>query len=233
MFNPDTVTVDVKVRKEWADRGNLDGTRPESIQVTLLADDKDLQGMTLNAENEWSATVAGLAKYNEKGQTIAYRWQEEEVPGYTAAADTTGYETVITNQHEPELTSVSVRKIWDDQDNALGLRPEQIIMKLSNGMTAVLNIRNNWTATISDLPVTYRGEPIEYTWTEQAVIGYTLTDQYDSGSMTVFVNSLWKRPDTPPEGKKPRLPGNPTVIPDYDTPLGVEVIINHVGDSFD
>ena len=37
----------------------------------------------------------------------------------------------------------------------------------------------------------------------------------------------------PKQGKKPPMSGNLVDIEDYETPLGVEVIINHVGDCFD
>ena len=108
-------------------------------------------------------------------------------------------------------------------------------MTLSNGMTVVLNEENHWTATISNLPASDKeGRTITYTWTEPTVIGYTLTDKTVAGNTTVFTNTLWERPDEPKHGKKPKVPGKPTEsIDEYGTPLGVEVIINHVGDCFD
>ena len=49
-----------------------------------------------------------------------------------------------------------------------------------------------------------------------------------------FTNSIWTRPENPTQGKKPKTPGQATYIfEDYDTPLGVEIVINHVGDCFD
>ena len=53
-------------------------------------------------------------------------------------------------------------------------------------------------------------------------------------NVTVFTNKLWSRPDSPNEGKTPKLAGDSTIfIDEYETPLGVDVIINHVGDCFD
>ena len=54
------------------------------------------------------------------------------------------------------------------------------------------------------------------------------------GGVTTLVNKLWERPE-PPEGKTiPPVAGTPTEeIDDYGTPLGIDVIINHVGDCYD
>ena len=231
---PQNQTVNVSVSKAWLDRDNLDGSRPGSIQVTLLADGTAKQTVTLSEENGWKAEVQNLPRNNANGQAIVYTWREEEVEGYTAEIIRNGNHTDITNSHEPELTSVSVRKVWEDNNDEEGLRPKQIVMKLSNGMTAVLNAGNNWSATISDLPATYEGQRILYTWTEQEVIGYNLTDKVVEGDTTVFTNTLWRRPEVPPGKKPPKFPGKTIItIDEYDTPLGVEVMINHVGDCFD
>ena len=227
-------TVSLSVEKQWDDMDNLDGTRPETLKVSLLANGQYQRTVVLNAENNWSAAVRDLPKTDNEGKTIAYSWQEEEIPGYEGTTATTGTRTVLTNRHEPDLVSVTVRKIWDDDNNAANGRPAKIVMKLSNGMTVTLTEENHWTATIEGLPASYRGRHIEYTWTEQTVIGYTQTGKTVNGNTTVFTNAPWKRPEQPRVGKKPKLPGRTVVsIDEYETPLGVNVIINHVGDCFD
>ena len=232
---PEPEEVSVSVSKVWDDMENLDGSRPGSIRMTLLADGTELQTVVLNEGNAWSAEVTGLPLENAQGIPIMYTWHEENVAGYTGKAEVDGNETIFTNTHVPELTSVSVRKIWDDNNDENRIRPEQIIMRLSNGMTVALNAKNNWTATIDNLPALYEGKKIEYTWTEQEVIGYNEPTVEKTGTMTVFTNSIWKRPEgTPTRGKTPDLPGKPTeILEDYGTPLGIEVLINHVGDCFD
>ena len=47
---------------------------------------------------------------------------------------------------------------------------------------------------------------------------------------------LFERPALEPETETPKVPGKPVALfnfEEYDTPLGVEVMINHVGDCFD
>ena len=109
-------------------------------------------------------------------------------------------------------------------------------MRLSNGERFNLNEGNNWSVTVNDLPTaTADGTPIQYSWTEEEVSGYVLTETKVAGETTIFINSLWEEP-TPPQGKVPptKRPGKDhIVIEEYGTPLGVEVSINHVGDCFD
>ena len=108
---------------------------------------------------------------------------------------------------------------------------------LKNGSTVirnvVLNEQNGWTATITGLPTRLNGEAAVYTWTEQAVLGYVQESMTTTGTVTVITNKPWTRPDTPTEGRTPKLPGETIVFEEYDTPLGIEVMINHVGDCFD
>ena len=78
------------------------------------------------------------------------------------------------------------------------------------------------------------GKPASYTWTEEEVLGYELESTVTEGNVTVITNKPWSRDEKPKQGAKPKLPGNPLYsFDDYETPLGVDVIINHVGDCFD
>ena len=64
--------------------------------------------------------------------------------------------------------------------------------------------------------------------------GYQQEKVETVGSTTIFTNKLLERPE-PPEGKQvPPTRGTPVlIIEEYGTPLGIDVIINHVGDCFD
>ena len=75
--------------------------------------------------------------------------------------------TSITNTHVPEETEATVKKVWDDNDDQDGIRPEELEVTLSNGTSVTLNEDNNWTAKVENLPkYENHGEEIEYTWTE-------------------------------------------------------------------
>ena len=225
----DEETTEIEVVKIWEDEDNLDGNRPESITVRLYAGGEEVRVATLNAANGWRRKFVDLPKFVD-GHPIHYSVKEDPVEWYVAEID--GF--TITNRYQPELTSVSVRKVWNDEDNRLNMRPVSIRMTLSNGMSVVLNEANGWFATITGLPARINGQPAVYTWIEQEIIGYERESVSTQGSVTTFTNRLWSRPESPTQGGTPRTAGDATYIfEDYDTPLGVEVVINHVGDCFD
>lgn len=221
--------ISIPVVKNWIDNDDHDGNRPQSVVVRLFADGAEIGSTVLTKEGGWSYVFENLPK-TQAGREIAYTVTEDAVPLYDTLIN--GYN--ITNVYHPEVTSVSVRKVWDDNDNLLGLRPVSIYVALNNGMAVVLSENNNWTATINNLPTVLNGQPAVYTWHEQEVLGYQQTSVETIDGVTVFTNSFHKRP-TPPDGPKtPPSPGTPIlIIEDYDTPLGIDVIINHVGDCFD
>ena len=186
------------VVKVWDDNENQDGVRPESLTVTLLADgepykvpgklpedaeegavaEDEIVTVTLNEANKWTAKVSDLPKFKD-GKEIAYSWQEGAMPeGYVLTGNSTeGTVTTLTNTYGPETTEAKVIKVWEDDDNAAGLRPEELYVTLSNGTIVMLNEANEWTATVKDLPKYADGKPIDYTWTEGALPeGYSLTN---------------------------------------------------------
>ena len=190
----------------------------------------------LTAAEGWKYTFAELPRYQDDHKTeIVYSVNEDNVKMYLKEIN--GYNLV--NTYLPEVTSKSVAKAWDDNNDEMKMRPTSIVMTLMNNknqkVTAVvLNEANNWTATVNNLPTIIDGQKATYAWKEQPVLGYKLLEIRDKNGSMTFVNTLWKRPDKPTKGGTPKTPGKPTVtLNDYETPLGVEVIINHVGDCFD
>ncbi len=231
---PDAVTVSVPVVKIWNDNNDADGNRPAQVTVRLYADGAETASAALNAANNWSYTFENLPRNNDAGEEIAYTIREDQVPQYRATIR--GYNVV--NDYEPETVSASVTKIWDDENDAAGMRPLSVAMSLSNGRetvaVAVLNEGNGWSRTVNNLPALLDGQPAVYTWTEQQTLGYTLTDLQENGNNAVFTNTAYVRPAVEEANLPLRRPGNTFYIfEDYETPLGVEIMINHVGDCFD
>ncbi len=224
-------TTEATVVKVWDDAENQDGIRPGELTVTLSTGDT----VTLSAENNWTATVSGLPMYAD-GEAIEYSWTEGELPeGYEltgTAAD--GTVTTLTNTHVPATVSTTVRKVWEDNGNARGVRPATVRVYLSNGMSAVLNAANGWTVTISGLPAYAQGEAVTYTWTEQAVGGYTQVSAVTEGTETIFTNRIIPQPTVPTGNRQPKIPKDEwTDVDEYETALGLETSVNHVGDCFD
>lgn len=96
-----------------------------------------------------------------------------------------------------EMTTVTVRKVWDDYNNNYGLRPIELRVSLNNEDTYLLKESNNWEMSV-EVPKyeAETGNEIEYNWTEQSIMGYTSSKSI-VGNTTIFTNT-YRRPVTPP-----------------------------------
>ena len=166
-------TVSVSGAKTWVDADNQDGFRPESITVNLLADGKIIDSVEVTAESGWSWNFENLPKYRDHGTLIVYSVTENAVEDYTT--EYSGFN--VTNTHAPEKTSVTVSKVWDDNNNQDGIRANEVTVALlaggeSTGKTLVLNQGNGWTGSFTDLDKYEKGEIITYTVEELQIAGY-------------------------------------------------------------
>ena len=225
---------EITVSKVWADNSNRDGNRPDSVTVRLYAGGTEVATAQITEAEGWQHTFYGLPARADNGRRIHYSVSEDAVPLYVSAVN--GF--TITNTYRPETTAAAVTKIWNDRGNEMNLRPESVRVSLSNGQEtvahAVLSEENGWSAAVSGLPTIVNGLEAEYTWTEEPVIGYDQESVTQQGSRTIITNKVWEREAIPENMKPKRTPGNTFYIfEDYDTPLGVEIMINHVGDCFD
>ena len=177
-----TETTEATVKKVWNDSNDQDGKRPAELTVNLMNGNTVVRTVTLNAGNNWTAKVTGLAK-KANGTDIAYSWSEGSMPTGYSLTDTSvdGTVTTLTNTYAPEETSVSVRKVWTDSDNQDGIRPASVTVQLyadgtASGAPVDLNAANNWSHTWTKLAKKANKTDIEYTVDEVSVPeGYTKT----------------------------------------------------------
>ena len=98
----DAGSMDIKVSGTWDDGNDKDGTRPQSVTVTLYANGSDTgQKIVLMKDNGWSGTFEDMALYKDS-ERLAYSVVEERLDGYTgeiSGNDEEGY--TISNHHEP------------------------------------------------------------------------------------------------------------------------------------
>ena len=112
----------------------------------------------LETRKEKIYNIANEISSNMNGKEIKYTVEEVVPEGYTASYNTeTEGKTIITNTHEVEKTSYSVEKIWNDNNNQDGKRPESIQVQLkangnNKGEAITLNEENNWKNTWTNLP---------------------------------------------------------------------------------
>ena len=190
-YDPQKITI--TVTKKWEDDSNCDGIRPTSlslhlngIDLTQSTIDPD-QSQSGGASNEWTYTWTGLYKnerINGETKAIEYSVTEPDVPeGYELTSITGDAETgfTVTNTHTPETTSVTVTKVWDDDNDRDGIRPASVTVKLfadgaDTNLTVTLTAASNWTGTFEDLLANNAGTPIEYTVQEvMPAEGYQVT----------------------------------------------------------
>lgn len=199
-------TIDMVISKYWDDNNNQH--RPGSIQVQVMKvvngvkePVKDKNGadivLTLNDSNQWTGHVTDLYM-RESGTTIQYIIEEVgEVKGYKATCeivvDAQGNYTVRVTNVLTGKVDISGEKVWDDDDDRDGIRPQSVQLKIYENSisdaTLVKNVivdartvdQNNsniWKWTVEDLPVYDKfGTPITYIVVEDPVpAGYTASN---------------------------------------------------------
>lgn len=93
---------------------------------------------------------------------------------------------LITNENDIKYLNLEATKVWDDQDNVEGLRPESIEFQLykngtAEGKPVALSAGNNWKVTFSNLPdKDSAGNLISYSVKEVKVPAYYTVDKEES-----------------------------------------------------
>ena len=209
-------TASVTLTKKWADGSNQDAKRPASVKLTLY---KQPEGGTKSAVetytitgtgNEWTKTVENLPKY-EGGKLITYTVDEltANVPtGY--AKSVSGF--VVTNTYTPEVTSATLKKVWNDNSNQDGKRPTNVTLTLYKQVeggekTKVDDVTfngtgNEWTKTVENLPKYEGGKLITYTadeltanvptdYTKESASGLVVTNKHTPETTSVTLKKVW------------------------------------------
>ena len=215
-----TETTEATVKKVWNDSNDQDGKRPAELTVNLMNGNTVVRTVTLNAGNNWTAKVTGLAK-KANGTDIAYSWSEGSMPTGYSLTDTSvdGTVTTLTNTYAPEETSVSVRKVWTDSDNQDGIRPASVTVQLyadgkASGAPVDLNAANNWSHTWTKLAKKANKTDIKYTVDEVSVpegytktvteetTGYVITNIHNVEKISIKGTKTWDDANNQ-DGKRP------------------------------
>src|SRR5690625_4069801 len=207
LINTRVGETEVSGTKTWLDDGAVD-ERPESITVHLLQNGTIFATEEVTAEDNWEYSFEHLPRFDENGVEWGYTIDEEDVDGYSKAAD--GNDLINTRVGE---TEVSGTKTWLDNDDATGDRPDTITVNLlQNGTlftTAEVTADDDWEYSFTHLPeFDDQGVAYDYTVDEEEVANYEKTiEGYDItnlrvGATEVEVTKSWKdenetdRPET-------------------------------------
>jgi len=189
---PEIVTA--KVEKLWIDENNLDGVRPEEVEVVLLKNGKATeQSLILSEKNNWKGEIENLPKY-EEGEKIQYNFVlKESISEYTTTYEQNENITKITNVHKIPKVNLTVEKVWNDKNNADGIRPQTVeIGFYVDGIqqqVLELNELNDWTITMSNLRQFINNKPVTYEFVELTNLdGYT-TETIVKDNKTIITNT--------------------------------------------
>ncbi len=177
----------VEGSKTWQADENGQEAIPESITIRLFAGTEEVASKIVTAEDGWKWSFENLDKFKD-GQEIVYTITEDRVNDYST--EYSGYD--VLNTYTPDYTQISVQKVWDDNDNQDGIRPESIMVQLYEGLfkkgdAVELNEGNNWSYTWSKLPDSRFGFKINYSVKEiSKVDGYEA--EVVDGTMTTITN---------------------------------------------
>ena len=194
-------TTSVHARVEWNDNNNQDGKRPQSVQVTLLANGVPAgQAITLNEENNWTGTFQNLLK-KRNGTDITYLTSEvassvltgTDGPGtYSFTQTGTGTQQdpyVITNTHTPEKIAVRVEKRWCwNGANGTSI-PNSISVTATDkgGKTYELTLESakQWSTEIANVNKYWNGSINVLTFNEQRPSGSNWKKLSEGGSLAI------------------------------------------------
>ena len=162
---------DITGTKSWKDNSDAYGTRPDGITLALYrkagtgaeevvngADGKPLQPTWVKSGNTWTYTYTHLPEADDQGAVYTYRVEEIQTTGpaggdqYTVTPNGMNLTNTLTG-----TVNLQVEKLWQDNDNALGLRPDEIIVELCvNGSpdptrALTLTAANDWKGSFDGL----------------------------------------------------------------------------------
>lgn len=133
------------IDKIWEDESDINGLRPDTIQVQIWANLKATNNkeevrlpyktpIEIRATDNWTYAYDNLPKYNNEGREIFYDVTEIPVAGYESTSQRLNDENdseiqfKIFNKIQNPLT-ISGKKIWLDEEN-IASRPAHITVQL-------------------------------------------------------------------------------------------------------
>lgn len=188
--------------------GNITATiNPTTRAITWTFDELPAQTQytvtyRLSLKDNFDESILDIDLSTNEDVTIDYK--ENDEPGPTKH-----------DAHCPAVrlsvqrVNITVEKVWDDNDNNDGLRPESIQVQLyandtASGEPVTLNAENNWKYTYRDLSkLDATGKEITYTIKEvevpegynATVNDYTITNKHEDEKRSIKIDKVWDDAD--------------------------------------
>ncbi|WP_198401193.1 Cna B-type domain-containing protein [Erysipelothrix larvae] len=199
----DSPTISIPVTKAWIDYANKLSTRPSTVSVNAVnTKTNQVLGTLVLSAPLWSGTFTSLPKYDKAGELISYTLKESTPTGYSDSLSGTmdGFELTNTYTHQVQVDGT---KVWDDDNNRDGLRPESIevtlyVQSLENDEIVSLPLETktvtpddsgNWTFSFTGLPYGPETNPFVYTVGESEVHEYIAVVTQDDQTLTMTITN--------------------------------------------
>ncbi len=204
--------ISITANKVWQDNNNAARKRPTSVLLQIKNGDEVVQSKTVTSSTNWSCEFTDLSKYDSLGNEIKYTIDEQEVNTddlkfYEKQIDNNTYTITNIFRVPDEITSITITKIWEDNNNLAQKRPESIEIGVKNGNEVVKTQEvtgnsNVWITQIDGLPkYDEKGDTVRYTidekqvdFYEKQVNGYTITNTFNvpEDKVNMQVTKIWE-----------------------------------------
>ena len=128
------VPLDIKVVQVWEDEDNLYGLRPEETSYKLTQSNSEIDGKSFDIANGQSEdTFTGLSMLSKDDYDMPLDLATIS-DDYSTVVEVDKGETTMIFTFISKLVAepVTVVHIWDDEDNILGIRPDEISFDLAH-----------------------------------------------------------------------------------------------------
>lgn len=200
----DVMTVPVDIF--WNDMSDVDGKRPDTLSVQLLADGKEVVGAVLDmkagehadksAPNVWRGQFEGMPVYGGNGEKIYYSLRVNDPVTATGGYSVMTAGTTLYLAYSPVKSTMYVSFQWADGNNADGRRPTGLYLQLTANGVPVDDSEYKHTVSFDANVDGYAWEfgelPVYSAGTEK--IAYNVEVEFD-GHFGATDYSVWKSKD--------------------------------------
>ena len=177
----DKKPVEGKVEKVTEDDGwsfsftNLPEFKEHGTKIVYSIEEEYPEGFEY--ASDYAVSISDITKLEQPNtEETSENEETEETDGDVVEIKENTYVVTVTNTHTPEVVSYTITKLWDDENDNDGLRPESIIVNLlADGeviKSETVTAADDWKVVFADLPKYKSGKEITYTITEEVVKGY-------------------------------------------------------------
>ena len=163
--------IEIPVTKVWDDNNNVAQKRPTSVTLQIKNGEIVVAEETVTESDGWKHTFS-VPKYDVNGDEIKYTIDEADLNNkfYTRENTVINQENkTITNKFvvPDEKTTVTVTKIWDDNNNEAKKRPTSVTLQVKNGTAivgeATVTEKSGWKHDFTLTRYDANGNDINYT----------------------------------------------------------------------